>query len=87
MNVIVYLGTIVALSIDGAINNDLQSFLEMALYAMMFGLGAYFMELMEGMGAIRHLNHDYPHADQVLIPSILYMLGVFEHRMHIHVPE
>ena len=82
LNVIVHIGTILALTVDGARQSDVQSFLEMALYAMLFGLGFYFIELMEGMGAIRHLYPEYPHGDIVLLPSILYMLGVIDHLEH-----
>ena len=88
LNVLVYVGTIIALTVDGILNNDLQSFLEMSIYSLMFGLGCYLTELMEGVDAIRHLNPEYPYADFTLVPSILYWLGVFEHKKHIVVlPE
>ena len=79
LNWMVYLGTIVALTIDGAQANDSQSYYEMAVYAMIFGGGAFTLELINGMGAIKYLDPDYPYDDLVLLPSIFYTLGFAEH--------
>ena len=52
----------------------------MAAYAMLFGGGAYIMELMNGIGAIRYLRPDYPYDELVMWPSLFYMLGFMEYR-------
>jgi len=51
----------------------------MALYTLLFGLGSYLTELMNGMGAIKYLDPAYPYHDLVLWPSLFYFLGFFEH--------
>jgi len=87
LNFLVYIGTVVGLSMDGAKAGDGQAYFEMALYAMMFGGVAYIMELLNGVGGIKYLRPDYPYDDLVLLPSIFYSMGIFEHRMHMPIRD
>ena len=76
---LVYLGSIIALSIDAADTGDKQGFIEMAMYAVFFGIALYFVELTHGVGAIRGADPSYPYVDKLLIPSFFYTFGIVEH--------
>ena len=69
----------VTMSINGWRSSDLQSFLEITIYVLVFALGAYYLESIKGLDAIRHLNPEYPYEDKFLLPSLFYLLGFFEH--------
>ncbi len=73
VNWIVYLGGLIALSIDAGIAGDAQGFLEMAFYAVFFTGGAWIIELFFGTGAIRYLDVDYPYYDSLLLPTWMYL--------------
>ncbi len=73
VNWIVYLGGLIALSIDAGIAGDAQGFLEMAFYAVVFTGGAWIIEMFFGTGAIKYLDPEYPYYDSLLLPSWMYL--------------
>ncbi len=73
LNWIVYLGGLIALSIDAGIAGDAQGFLEMAFYAIVFTGGAWIIEMFFGTGAIKYLDVDYPYYDSLLLPTWMYL--------------
>lgn len=77
---VVYFGSIAALSFDANNAGDSQSYLELLVYALFFGGAALYMELIHGMGAIKHLDQDYPYPnDTIMWPSLFYVFGLIEH--------
>ena len=80
---VTYIGSLIALTIDSNRNPDLQSYLELFMYALFYVGAAFFVELTTGVGAIRHLDPNYPYADPLLLPSIGYYFGWWEHVDHI----
>ena len=71
-NYLVYLFGMVILGIDAAEADDMQGWLELTVYAVFFAGGAWFMETITGASAIRHLDHEYPYQDTLLMPSLFY---------------
>ena len=56
LNYLVYLGSIVFLTIDAIQAQDIQGVLELGIYTMMFGAGSFLMELTHGVGAMKNLD-------------------------------
>ena len=81
---LVYILSMIALSLDANDAGDAQGFLEMAFYALMFPGAFLFMELTHGVGALKYLDRNYPYNDTLLLPSLFYRLGLVEHRDRMH---
>jgi hypothetical protein len=73
LNWIVYLGGLIALSIDAGIAGDAQGFVEMVFYAVLFTGMAWILEIFFGTGTIRYLDEAWPYYDDLLLPSWLYL--------------
>ena len=76
---VVYIGSIVALFTDAENADDTQGFIELAAYVLIFGGAALYMELIHGMGAIKHLDPENQNPAMILWPSLLYLVGVIGH--------
>ena len=87
LNYVVYIGGMIALADDAAEADDMQGWLELTVYALLFAGGAWFMETVTGASAIRHLDHEHPYDDSILMPSIFYWLGLLEHTKRLTVVE
>ena len=74
--IIVYIYSLVSLSLDANDTGDSQGFLEMFMYALLFPGAFLLMETTHGIGAIKHLRRDYPYNDTLLLPSLLYRFGL-----------
>ena len=81
---IIYLFSMIALSLDASDSGDAQGYLEMMFYALMFPGAFYFMELIHGVGALKYLVRNYPYNDRLLLPSLLYRFGLAEHTPRMH---
>ena len=77
---LVYIGSIAALTTDANNAGDTQGYLELLVYSLFFGGAAFYMELIKGVGAIKHLDEDYPYPnDKILWPSLFYYFGMAHH--------
>ena len=76
---IIYIGSVVLLSLDAYNASDIQAYLELLVYTLFFSGFALFIEMITGIGAIKRLDRFYPYYDTLLLPSIGYILGFFTH--------
>ena len=76
---LVYLWGTGNLIADAASNSDWQSAAEVFMYFSLFTVAANFVEMINGVPALQHLDQSYPHDDALLLPSILYAVGILEH--------
>lgn len=79
-NYLIYFISLIILSADANHQGDLQGYLEMIFYGIVFVGGSYTMELMHGVNALRHLDPSYPWDDILFFPSLFYKWGLIEHR-------
>ena len=82
--VIVYIGSLVSLSLNASDVADVQGFAEMFIYALIFPGAFLFMEMKHGVGALKYLRRDYPYNDRLLLPSLFYKFGFITHVNRIH---
>ena len=76
---LVYLWGTLNLLGDAVSNADWQAFAEVFMYFGLFTVAAQFVEMINGVPALQHLDQNYPHDDALLLPSILYAVGILEH--------
>ena len=79
VNWIAYIGSFIVLLIDGKMNGDVQSYLEMAIYVFLFTGAFWYVEMVNGVRALQRLDRMYPYNDVLLLPSLGYKLGLFTH--------
>jgi len=79
VNWIAYIGSLIILSIDSRRTGDIQSYLEMAIYALLFTGAFWLVEMVNGVKALQRLDRMYPYNDVLLLPSLGYTFGWFTH--------
>ena len=62
---------------------DWQAYMEAFMYMALFGVVAQFLQLINGVPALQYLNEDHPYDDMLLLPSILYGLGILQRKPRI----
>ena len=78
-NWLMHISSLMVLAVAFSMDPSTQGFFSVIFY-FVFSLLTYFVYYTYGTAAIRYLNNDY-WADEYLLPSILYRLGLVKHQI------